>query len=114
MFARSALMPSMAVAAALSLSGGTPALAGGYCSDLALTCENGQTYPLCPIAISDEGEVVTAHLALGPGRGVHVRLIPLGNGYRYAGRGIWFDGIRQEATLNFGMRSSVQCKVLRQ
>ena len=114
MFARSALIPSMAVAAALFLSGGAPALAGGYCSDLALTCENGQTYPLCPIAISDEGEVVTAHLALGPGRGVHVRLVPLGNGYRYAGRGVWFDGIRQEATLNFGMRSSVQCRVLKQ
>ena len=114
MFGRRALMPAMAVAAALSFGSGTPALAGGYCSDLALACENGQTYPLCPIAISDEGEVVTAHLALGPGRGVHVRLVPLGNGYRYAGRGVWFDGIRQEATLNFGMRSSVQCKVLKQ
>ena len=114
MFGRRALMPAVAVAAALSFGGGTPALAGGYCSDLALACENGQTYPLCPIAISEEGEVVTAHLALGPGRGVHVRLVPLGNGYRYAGRGVWFDGIRQEATLNFGMRSSVQCKVLKQ
>ena len=114
MRARNALLPSLAVAAVLFLWGGTPTLAGGYCSDLALACENGHTYPLCPIAVSDAGEVVTAHLALGPRRGVHVRLIPLGNGYRYAGRGIWFDGIRQEATLNFGMRSSVQCKVLKQ
>ena len=101
-------------AALLGGLGATPAGAGGYCSDLALSCENGRTYPLCPIAISDEGEVVTAHLVLGPGRGTHVRLIPLGNGYRYAGRGVWFDGVRQEATLNFGMRSSVQCTVLKQ
>jgi len=66
------------------------------------------------VRVSEEGEVVTAHLVLGPGRGTHVRLIPLGNGYRYAGRGVWFDGIRQEATLNFGPRSSVQCTVLKQ
>ena len=45
---------------------------------------------------------------LDPGRGTYVRLIPLGNGYRYVGEW-WFDGRRQEATLNFGMRSSVQC-----
>jgi len=102
------------VAAAAGILGAGPAGAGGYCSDLALTCENGRTYPLCPIAVSEEGEVVTAHLVLGPGRGTHVRLIPLGNGYRYAGRGIWFDGIRQEATLNFGPRSSIQCTVLKQ
>jgi hypothetical protein len=87
--------------------------AGGYCSDLALTCENGKTYPLCPIAVGDEGEIVTAHLALGPGRGAHVRLIPVGNGYRYAGRGVWFDGIRKDVTLNFGVHSSVQCTVVK-
>ena len=102
---------------ALALSGGAltdSALAGGYCSDLALSCENGRTYPLCPIAVSDEGEIVTAHLVLGPRRGTHVRLMPLGIGYRYAGRGVWFDGVRQNATLNFGMHSSVQCTVMKQ
>ena len=102
--------------AILALGGTTagPASAGGLCSDLALACENGRTYPLCPIAVSDEGEVVTAHLVLAPGRGLHVRLMPLGIGYRYAGRGVWFDGVRQNATLNFGMHSSVQCTVLKQ
>jgi hypothetical protein len=108
------LLAVTAVGAILGGVDGRGAHAGGYCSDLALTCENGRTYPLCPIAISDQGELVTAHLVLGPGRGTHVRLIPLGNGYRYAGRGVWFDGIRQEATLFFGMHSSpVQCQVLK-
>lgn len=103
-----------ATLAALLLGGSAgAALAGGYCSDLALSCDNGRTYPLCPIAVSDEGEIVTAHLVLGARRGVHVRLMPLGNGYRYAGRGIWFDGIRDAATLNFGMHSAVQCTVAR-
>ena len=99
--------------AALGL-GAAPAGAGGYCSDMALSCENGRTYPLCPIAVSDEGDLVTAHLVLGRGRGTHVRLVPLGNGYRYAGRGVWFDGIRQDATLFFGMHTPpVQCTVVR-
>src|SRR5437763_6476 len=111
--ARNVLIPALAVVAGLLLGSATSARAGGLCSDMVLTCENGQNYPLCPIAISDEGEVVTAHLVLGRGRGAHVRLIPLGNGYRYAGQGIWFDGIRQEATLNFGKHSSVQCTVVK-
>ena len=102
-----------------AISGGAsftaqPAQAGGYCSDMVLTCENGRNYPLCPIAVSDEGEIVTGHLVLGPGHGVHVRLVPLGVGYRYAGRGIWFDGAREHATLFFGKHSSVQCLVGRQ
>ena len=92
-----------------------PAHAGGYCSDMALACENGRTYPLCPVAISDQGDLVTANLVLGRGRGAHVRLIPLGNGYRYAGPGVWFDGIRQEAMLFLGMHSTpLKCRVLKQ
>ena len=95
-----------------ALAAPAPAIAGGYCSEMALSCENGRTYPLCPIAVSDEGDLVTGQLVLAPGRGVHVRLMPLGNGYRYAGRGVWFDGIRQDATLFFGMHSPpVQCTV---
>ena len=43
-----------------------------------------------------------------------MRLMPLGIGYRYAGPGVWFDGVRQNATLNFGMRSAVQCTVVKQ
>ena len=81
---------------------------------MTLTCENGRTYPFCPIAVSDEGEIVTGRLVLGPGRGLHMRLMPLGIGYRYAGPGVWFDGVRQNATLNFGMHSAVQCTVVKQ
>jgi len=85
--------------------------AGGVCTGLRLTCENGRTYPLCPIAVSEEGELVTGHLALGSGRGVHVRLVPMGVGYRYIGRGVWFDGLRGDATLFLGKDKAISCVV---
>jgi hypothetical protein len=85
--------------------------AGGYCSDLRLTCENGQSYPICPIAVSERGELVTAHLALGRGHGVHVRLVPMGVGYRYIGPGVWFDGLRGDATLFLGKDNPIACTV---
>jgi hypothetical protein len=110
---RFGLFAALGLAAGLTSTSFEPARAGGLCSDIALTCENGRTYPLCPIAISDEGEIVTAQLVLGRGRGLHVRLMPLGIGYRYAGRGVWFDGVRQNATLNFGVNNAVQCTVVR-
>jgi hypothetical protein len=87
------------------------ASAGGVCSELQLACENGRVYPLCPIAVSEQGEVVTAHLSLSPRRGVHVRLVPMGVGYRYIGHGIWFDGLRGDATLFFGKDNAVACTV---
>jgi hypothetical protein len=60
--------------AVLSLFSAMPAaLAGGVCPGLTLSCENGRSYPLCPIAVSVEGEIVTGRLGLAPGRGVHVR-----------------------------------------
>ena len=85
--------------------------AGGVCSGLRLTCENGRSYPLCPIAVSEEGELVTGSLGLGAGRGVHVRLVPMGVGYRYIGRGVWFDGLRGDATLFLGKDRAVSCAV---
>ena len=85
--------------------------AGGVCTGLRLTCENGRTYPLCPIAVSEEGELVTGNLALGPGRGVHVRLVPMWVGYRYLGRGVWFDGLRGDATLFLGTDRAISCAV---
>jgi hypothetical protein len=101
----------LAAAGLLCLAGSSNSLAGGYCSDLRLTCENGRTYPLCPIAVSEAGELVTAHLALGPGRGVHVRLVPMGVGYRYIGRGVWIDGLRGDATLFLGKNAAIACTV---
>jgi hypothetical protein len=85
----------------------------GSCSEIIFTCANGREYPMCPIAVSIAGEVVTASLYTGPHRAMHVRMIPMGVGYRYAGRGIWLDGFRENALLNFGKHSQVACTIQR-
>ena len=85
----------------------------GNCSEIVFTCENGRQYPLCPIAVSVFGEVVTASLYTAPYSPTHVRLIPMGVGYRYAGPGIWLDGYRENALLNFGTHSQVACTIQR-
>lgn len=85
----------------------------GGCSEIVFTCENGHTYPLCPIAVTVVGEVVTASLYTSPGRSTHVRLVPMGVGYRYAGRGIWLDGFRENALLNFGKHNQIACTIQR-
>lgn len=83
----------------------------GSCGEIVLTCENGREYPICPIAVSAAGELVTARLYTAPHNGTYVRLVPMGVGYRYAGKGIWLDGLRGNAQLNFGNNSSVACSV---
>ena len=83
----------------------------GGCSEIVFVCENGREYPLCPIAVSVAGEVITASLYTSPRGATHVRLIPMGVGYRYAGRGVWLDGKRENALLNFGKRSQIACTV---
>jgi hypothetical protein len=88
---------------------GYPAGAG----PIALSCENGRIYPLRVRAVSEYGEIVTGYLTTSPRNAVHVRLIPMGDGYRYAGRGIWFDGKRDLAVLYFGPRHAVNCTVVR-
>lgn len=91
---------------------GIPVAAGAGCQGLALVCENGRTYPVCPIAISVAGELVTGRLMTTPYSGTHIRLIPMGNGYRYAGRGVWFDGKYAAASLYFGPNTPpVGCEV---
>jgi len=82
----------------------------GGCSEIVFVCENGRQYPLCPIAVSVVGEVVTASLYTGR-HSTHVRMIPMGVGYRYAGRGFWLDGFRENALLNFGKHSQVACTI---
>lgn len=107
---------TVAFAFTAAWSAGAPeaqASAGRLCSELKLVCENGHTYPFCPIAVSDAGDVVTGHLVLSGRRGAHMRLVPMGVGYRYAGRGIWFDGLDSQALLYFGNRSPVSCDVVR-
>ena len=101
-------------ASLLAMVAATPASAGGVCAGLTLSCENGRSYPLCPIAVSVEGEIVTGRLGLGAGRGTHVRLVPMGVGYRYIGRGVWFDGIRGDAVLYLSKNRAVACTVVRQ
>lgn len=105
------VLQAAAVVVAATAFGTSPGMAGGYCSDLRLSCENGHAYPICPIAVSEEGELVTANLVLGRGRGIHVRLVPMGLGYRYIGRGVWFDGLRGDAFLFLTKDNPIACTV---
>jgi len=80
-----------------------------------LACENGKDYPIRPLAVSRENDLVTGYLlTTGTGHAVHLRLMPMGVGYRYAGDGIWFDGLRGEAVLNWGRRDAVPCAVMQE
>ncbi|TYO61211.1 hypothetical protein FXV83_39205 [Bradyrhizobium hipponense] len=102
--------PRSAMAADLGLVASGPG-AIGRCSEIVFACENGRQYPLCPIAVSVAGEVVAASLHTGRYGGVHVRMVPMGVGYRYAGRGIWLDGFHDNALLNFGKHSQIACTI---
>jgi hypothetical protein len=102
--------PQSTIAADLGLIAPAPSASGG-CAELVLSCENGREYAMCPIAVSIAGEIVTASLSTGRNHTSHVRLIPMGVGYRYAGRGIWLDGFRDQALLNFGKHHQVACTV---
>jgi len=99
--------PRQAAAADLGLITKAPT----SCSDIVFVCENGHHYPLCPIAVTIVGEVVTAALYTGHHSPTHVRMIPMGVGYRYAGPGIWLDGYRENALLNFGNHSQIACTI---
>jgi hypothetical protein len=99
------------VVTALFFGTANPATAGGVCAGFVLSCENGHSYSFCPIATSDAGEVATGHLALGRRHGVHMRLVPMGVGYRYIGRRVWFEGVRSEAILHFGKDRGIACAV---
>jgi hypothetical protein len=98
------------MAAAADMSAGAAAH-----SKMWLSCENGREYPIRPIAVSREYDLVTGYLLMtGHGRGVHVRLMPMGSGYRYAGPGVWFDGLRGHAVLNWGRPDEVPCTVMQE
>ncbi|MGN6308082.1 MAG: hypothetical protein ACTHNN_00810 [Xanthobacteraceae bacterium] len=103
------LLPQTATAADMALKAPPPSASGG-CAELVIACENGRQYALCPIAVSLAGEIVTASLSTGA-RASHVRLVPMGVGYRYIGKGIWLDGFRDQAQLNFGKHHQVACTV---
>lgn len=103
--------PQSAAAADLGLMTSGPASVGN-CSEIVFACENGRQYPLCPIAVTVEGEVVTASLRTSHRGGTHVRHVPMGVGYRYVGPGVWLDGFRENALLNFGKGSRVACTIV--
>jgi hypothetical protein len=81
--------------------------------DFVLSCENGRAYPIRARAVTVDGDMVTGYLSTGR-RHVHIRLVPMGAGYRYIAPGLWADGWRTEASLNFGPTRSVPCTVVRE
>ncbi|KQW23077.1 hypothetical protein ASC80_07110 [Afipia sp. Root123D2] len=79
--------------------------------EFVVACENGANYLLRSGRTTSSGDVVTGQFFLSPRRAVHVRLIPMGDGYRYAGRGLWLDGIRDQAFLYLHKNRPVSCHV---
>jgi hypothetical protein len=79
----------------------------------AISCENGGNYSLISGPAVVPGDVVIGHLFLSPHHGLPVRLMPMGVGYRYAGRGVWLDGIRDHALLYLSKYHPVACIVSR-
>ena len=82
-------------------------------ADFSIACENGATYRLSSGPAVFPGDIVTARLHLSPRHALPVRLMPMGMGYRYAGRGIWLDGIREHALLYLSKYRPVACLVSR-
>ncbi len=89
----------------------TPSMARALPPDFILSCENGHTYPVRARAVTVDGDLVTGYLYTGHRHGAHIRLVPMGVGYRYITRGIWFDGTRNDAEINFGSHKALACTV---
>lgn len=100
-------------AATLLLAASLTATSAQAGAGFALSCDNGETYPFHVIAISEAGEAVAGYVSIGR-RPVHVRLMPMGDGYRYAGLNLWFDGKDDVAILYFGKAGATNCKVIPQ
>lgn len=91
-------------------AGGVPSVGPGT-GEFVVACENGANYLLRSGRTTDSGDVVTGRFFLSPRRSVHVRLMPMGDGYRYAGRGLWLDGIRDQALLYLRKNQPIACHV---
>ncbi len=98
-------------ALALAVSGPMAATAHPLPPDYLLSCENGRTSPIRARAVTVDGDLVTGYLYTGRHRGAHIRLVPMGAGYRYITRGVWVDGWRGDAELNFGKHRALACTV---
>jgi hypothetical protein len=95
----------------LALLSPSIANAGALPPDYVLSCENGRTYPIQARAVTVDGDLVTGYLYTGHRRGAHIRLVPMGAGYRYITRGVWVDGWRGDAEINFGTHKTLACTV---
>ncbi|RED41939.1 hypothetical protein BJ123_102108 [Rhodopseudomonas thermotolerans] len=80
-------------------------------STFAVSCANGGNYLLKSGPVAEPGQIVTARFYFNPHRAASVRLIPMGNGYRYAGRDFWIDGIRDQALLYLRKHEPIPCVV---
>ena len=106
---RSGLLALVGIAALLAFSAVAPAAATE--SGISVSCSNGHTYYFIPHARTVRDEIVTGQLVLAPHRRVEMRLIPKGDGYRYAGRGIWLDGVGPVATLVIWKGAPLSCEL---
>ena len=110
-----AILTALAVALVpVTMTLGQPnrASAERYFPRLMLSCENGRDYPIRIGAVSRLDDMVTGFIQVGRHQGIHIRLMPMGDGYRYSGRDIWFDGVRNEAVLYWGTPAAVACSVI--
>jgi hypothetical protein len=82
-------------------------------ASFSVACENGASYVLESGPVANPGDIVTARFYLSPRHALPVRLIPMGDGYRYAGRGLWLDGIRAHALLYRHKYQPIACVVAR-
>lgn len=100
---------------AIGVAGAAAAAQAGELSGsvFSIDCQNGAVYKLTSGPVLAPGDIVTGHLHLSPRHATPVRLIPMGQGYRYAGRGIWLDGIRENALLYRSKYNPVACVVTR-
>ena len=76
-----------------------------------LSCDNGGTYPIRAKAVTSDGDLVTGYIVLPRRQAIYIRLVPMEQGYRYAGRGGWLDGVRRVAELHGGKNRSMACTV---
>jgi hypothetical protein len=99
------------VAFVLALCSPFAAAAHSLPPDYLLSCENGRSYPIHARAVTVDGDLVTGYLYTGHHHATHIRLVPMGAGYRYIARGVWLDGWREDAELNFGKHHELACTV---
>ena len=98
-------------AVVLALCGPLAATAHPVSPDYLLSCENGRSYPIHARAVTVDGDLVTGYLYTGHHHATHIRLVPMGAGYRYIASGVWLDGWRGDAELNFGKHHTLVCTV---